>query len=106
MPSHLFVAVATPPAEENHHPTPPPLRAALSRAGFEVLTAKDGKEALARIDSIQPDLIILDVMMPEMDGYEVCRRLRSHQRSSVPVCRRDVGCALQCDGMSSLGGPA
>jgi pilus assembly protein CpaE len=55
----------------------------LSRAGYEVLTARDGKEALMRVDSIQPDLIILDVMMPEMDGYEVCRRLRSKPSTAV-----------------------
>lgn len=58
----------------------------LTRAGYEVLTAKDGKEALARVESSQPDLIILDVMMPEMDGYEVCRRLRSRPNTaSIPI---------------------
>jgi pilus assembly protein CpaE len=58
----------------------------LTRAGYEVLTAKDGKEALARVESSQPDLIILDVMMPEMDGYEVCRRLRSRPiTATIPI---------------------
>ncbi len=56
---------------------------ALSRAGYEVLTARDGEEALARIEGIQPDLVILDVMMPRMDGYEVCRRLRSKPSTAV-----------------------
>jgi pilus assembly protein CpaE len=59
---------------------------ALSRAGYEMLTARDGKEALARVESGQPDLIILDVMMPGMDGYEVCRRLRSNpSTAAIPV---------------------
>ncbi len=58
----------------------------LSRAGYEVLTARDGKEALMRVDSIQPDLIILDVMMPEMDGYELCRRLRGKpSTAAIPI---------------------
>lgn len=48
----------------------------LSKVGYKVLTAPNGPEALEQVDSIQPNLIILDVMMPGMDGYEVCRRLR------------------------------
>ena len=48
----------------------------LSKAGYEVLTAQNGPEALEQVDDIQPNLIILDVMMPGMDGYQVCRRLR------------------------------
>lgn len=48
----------------------------LSRIGYEVITAENGTDALGLLDRVQPDLIILDVMMPEMDGYEVCRRLR------------------------------
>src|SRR3972149_10459780 len=49
----------------------------LSVAGYEVFKAASGPEALKQVDDIRPDLIILDVMMPEMNGYEVCRRLRS-----------------------------
>ena len=49
----------------------------LERNGFEVKTAKDGQEALQKAKQIKPDLIILDVMMPELDGVEVCRELRS-----------------------------
>jgi pilus assembly protein CpaE len=48
----------------------------LSQAGYEVTTAPSGVEALARVDQVHPDLIILDVMMPGIDGYETCRRLR------------------------------
>jgi pilus assembly protein CpaE len=50
--------------------------AILAPAGYEITTASNGREALERVDSVQPDLIILDVMMPELNGYEVCRRLR------------------------------
>ncbi len=47
------------------------------RHGFNVLTAYDGSEALRVAESGRPDLILLDVMLPELDGFEVCRRLRS-----------------------------
>jgi pilus assembly protein CpaE len=48
----------------------------LSRAGHQVFTALSGPEALALVDEVRPDLVILDVTMPEMNGYEVCRILR------------------------------
>jgi pilus assembly protein CpaE len=58
----------------------------LSRVGYEVITAENGPDALALVDNIQPDLIILDVMMPDMDGYEVCRQLRGKPNASqLPV---------------------
>jgi pilus assembly protein CpaE len=50
--------------------------AALGAAGYETVTAQNGREALQRIDQVQPDLVVLDVIMPELTGYEVCRRLR------------------------------
>lgn len=50
----------------------------LSRAGYQVFTASSGPEALALVDRVRPDLITLDVTMPEMNGYEVCRRLRQN----------------------------
>ncbi len=53
------------------------LAAALSHHGFTVSTAENGREALARIPEIKPDLVLLDVMMPDLDGFEVCRRLRA-----------------------------
>lgn len=52
------------------------LAAALAHHGFEISTAADGKEALTAVGRDRPDLIVLDVMMPEVDGFEVCRRLR------------------------------
>lgn len=58
----------------------------LERAGYEVLPARDGEEALTLALERQPDLAILDVMMPKLDGYEVTQRLRSNQATSgMPV---------------------
>ncbi len=60
------------------------LSAALRHHGFEISTASNGREALATLDEITPDLIVLDVMMPELDGFEVCRRLRA-ANNNTPV---------------------
>jgi DNA-binding response OmpR family regulator len=48
----------------------------LRNSGFEVMVADNGEEALARVESFAPDLVLLDVMMPRINGYEVCRRMR------------------------------
>ena len=55
----------------------------LSKEGFEVIPAKDGREALRLNGEHHPDLIILDLMLPGMDGWEVCRQIRSTSR--VPI---------------------
>ncbi len=49
----------------------------LRREGFEVLVAVDGEEALAKARAERPDLVLLDVMMPKMNGFDVCQALRS-----------------------------
>jgi two-component system OmpR family response regulator len=59
------------------------VRFALSRAQIECLEARDGAEALRTFEAARPDLLLLDVLMPEMDGLEVCRRVRAV--SSVPI---------------------
>jgi DNA-binding response OmpR family regulator len=55
----------------------------LSKEGFEVETAYDGSQALEKAHNHRPDLIVLDIMMPEMDGLTVCRELR--KTSNVPI---------------------
>jgi DNA-binding response OmpR family regulator len=49
----------------------------MRRAGFEVQVARNGREALDALEGAAPDLLLLDVMMPEFDGYEVCERVRA-----------------------------
>jgi two-component system, cell cycle response regulator len=62
------------------------LEAKLTTEYFEVVTAYSGLEALARMDETAPDIVLLDVMMPGMDGFEVCRRIKSNPKSAhVPV---------------------
>lgn len=55
----------------------------LTKEGYETQKAKDGREALHYIQTFSPDLLILDIMMPEMDGYEVCREVR--KTSNIPI---------------------
>ena len=60
--------------------------ATLKQAGYEVSTASNGTEALEQVKTVKPALIILDINMPDMDGYEVCRRLRAMPATmSLPV---------------------
>src|SRR5436309_15613977 len=62
------------------------LQKTLTAAEYEVITAADGPTALGLIDSAAPDLVLLDVMMPDMSGYEVCERIRSNEASRhLPV---------------------
>lgn len=55
----------------------------LKKEGYEVLKAFDGEEGLAIAMEHQPDLILLDIMMPKMDGYEVCKRIR--EKNNTPI---------------------
>ena len=59
------------------------LSAALGEEGFAVEVAHNGKAGLERFDQLKPELVILDVLMPELDGLEVCRRIR--RKSQVPI---------------------
>jgi DNA-binding response OmpR family regulator len=62
------------------------LRLILVRAGFEVLVAQDGYEALNEVEDKIPDAMILDIMMPGIDGFEVCEKLRSDERTAnLPI---------------------
>jgi len=58
----------------------------LGMEGYEVITALDGEEALKKIKDNKPDLIVLDIMMPKMDGYETCKVLKSNEDTKdIPI---------------------
>ena len=58
----------------------------LEHAGFDTVNAKNGPEALEKLKSVSPDLILLDVVMPGMDGFELCRILRTMpEQAKVPI---------------------
>lgn len=56
----------------------------LERSGYDVITASDGEEALKKAETEKPDLIVLDVMLPKLDGIEVCKQLRQ-QKLMFPI---------------------
>lgn len=76
----------------------------LERAGFEVAVETDGRRALDAAKEAAPDVLVLDVMLPELDGYEVLRQLRADRRGeSLPILmltakgqREDREMALKC----------
>ena len=59
------------------------LQLGLNKLGLEVVTALTGKVALNRAKEYGPDLILLDVMLPDMDGYEICRELREQPKTTL-----------------------
>ena len=62
------------------------LKFQLEKNGYEVTTAENGEEALHHVRRLRPDLILLDLMMPKLDGFEVCRRLRDDfQTNHIPI---------------------
>src|SRR5665648_622828 len=62
------------------------LRFNLEKEGYLVSVAKDGQEALKQVETNQPDLLVLDLMLPGMDGLEVCRKLRSNPKfQQIPI---------------------
>lgn len=62
------------------------LEVKLTNEYYDVITASNGREALERIDQDKPDIVLLDVMMPEMDGFEVCRRVKSNPDTAhIPI---------------------
>lgn len=56
---------------------------ALSREGYEVETAADGQEALEKVETFSPEVMVLDVMMPRVSGYDVCRKLDGQTRPAI-----------------------
>lgn len=62
------------------------LEFSLSMEGYEVVTASTGEEALQKMREARPDLVVLDVMMPGMDGYQVCQEVRGDaELSDIPI---------------------
>jgi two-component system, sensor histidine kinase and response regulator len=54
------------------------LRTFLEARGYDVAEAQDGRSALAKLEEVKPELVLLDVMMPGMDGWQVCRTIKNH----------------------------
>lgn len=78
-PPHLLIV-------DDERSTRETLEAFLSPEGYEIFLAVNGAEALARLPDINPDTILLDVMMPDMDGYEVCRSIKANKSwSHIPI---------------------
>ena len=62
------------------------LRDPLETHGYEIVEAENGERALQKVEQRPPDAILLDVMMPQMDGFEVCRRLKKDPRTAhIPI---------------------
>jgi DNA-binding response OmpR family regulator len=58
----------------------------LAAKGYEIAVARDGEEALAQVKLERPDLILLDILMPKLDGFEVCKRLKADEKTRrIPV---------------------
>ncbi|MBE3039359.1 MAG: response regulator [Chloroflexi bacterium] len=63
------------------------LQAYLDELGCRVITAFDGQETLDRVAAEKPDLILLDIMMPKLSGFEVCRKLKGNpETAAIPIC--------------------
>ncbi|MBN2333890.1 MAG: response regulator [Deltaproteobacteria bacterium] len=74
----------------------------LGRQGYEMVGVDDGNEALAKLDLVLPDLILMDINLPGMDGYEVTRRIRSSEmHRSIPIVALTAH-AMQGDEAKSL----
>ena len=70
-------------------------RMILSKSEYEVITARDGQEGVEKALAEKPDLILMDVVMPRMDGFEACRKLREQDDTKsipvMPICARSRG---------------
>jgi two-component system KDP operon response regulator KdpE len=75
------------------------VRAKLRADGYAVITAASGEEALARLDEERPDLVILDLMMPGIDGFETLRRIRAQSRAPGILLTARTGDAHKLRGL-------
>ena len=75
----------------------------LAEEGWHVLTAYDGVEVINMMDKYSPDLVVLDIVMPKLDGFEVCRQLR--QKSRIPIialsARGDIADKVKCPNLGA-----
>jgi DNA-binding response OmpR family regulator len=74
----------------------------LRSAGYDVAVAADGEEALTRASSLRPDLVLLDVMMPRIDGFEVAQRLRKNPQTANTSIIMLTAKALSADKVTGL----
>lgn len=89
------------------------LRHTLEQAGYEVVVAQDGREAWERLTPRVPTMVITDIVMPRMDGYELCRAMKREPRfAAIPVVlltslsdKKDVIAALECGANGFIGKP-
>ena len=73
-------------------------------AGWEVTTAADGSEGIDAVRSLKPDAAVIDIMMPGMDGYEVCRRLKDDpETSAVPLVFLTARTGLDSERITAAG---
>ena len=71
---------------EDHIRTIPLLKAILKKENWEIAVAKDGREAIEKVNNIYPDLILMDVMMPELNGFEACKIIKDNpETKDIPV---------------------
>jgi DNA-binding response OmpR family regulator len=62
------------------------LKLLLQREGFEVITVKSGQECLDKLQKIKPDLILMDVMMPGLNGWETCKKIKENEKTNaIPI---------------------
>ena len=80
------------------------LRLYLAKEGYETVIANDGEAAVAAFEKEKPNMVLLDVMMPKMDGWEVCRRIRAADNTPVIMltakvepCAKVLGLELGAD---------
>jgi twitching motility two-component system response regulator PilH len=69
----------------------------LKSIGLDVIFAGDGVEALSLVESHCPELVVLDIIMPRMNGYEVCRRLKSNEKTHKPAVLMYTNKVEECD---------
>jgi two-component system, sensor histidine kinase and response regulator len=89
------------------------LRHTLEHAGYEVLAAQDGRDAWERLEQLAPTIVVTDIIMPRMDGYELCRTIKAAPRfARIPVVLltslsdpKDVIAALECGADGFIGKP-